>query len=266
MGKKTKSNEETKVDPLAEGFRQPPDHTTDPCLTYMARIMELREFVGFDFNFVKTSHELREVLSDQLKESIGMEGLNALEYNFSKQRSLVNQILLSRAIESFDLYLTTILRDIILSRPEMLKSEGTVEVSTIIETGNYEDLIWQIVERKVHELSYKPLRELSKFIKSRTGIELFPTDEAFEMTLIASEVRNLIAHNDCVVNDLFNTRISGIEFPLQITETGRINIEDEWLRRASYTLDSLVFDFDETASKKFKLQTRYRFAAFTLRS
>ncbi|AEI94254.1 hypothetical protein [Roseobacter litoralis] len=255
-------SEDPKVDPQAEGFRQPPDHTTDPCLTYMARIMELREFVGFYFGFVKTSQEMGKAIEDQKEK----EEFKVFEYNFSNQRPLVNQVMLSRATESFDLYLTTILRDIFLARPEMLKSDSKIDVSTIIETGNYEDLIWQIVERKVHELSYKPLRELRKFISSRTGIEIFPSEEAFEITLIASEIRNLIAHNDCVVNDLFKTRTKDVEFPLKISDTGRVEIEDDWLRRASYTLDSIVFDFDERASKKFDLHTRYRFGAFTIRS
>lgn len=232
----------------------------------MARVMELREFINFYFGFVKTSRELGKLLKDRADEDGDRKDFVALEYNYSSQRPLVNQVMLSRAAESFDLYLTTILRDIFLSRPEMLKSEGSIDVSTIIETGSYEDLIWQIVERKVHELSYKPLRELRKFILSRTGIELFPTEEAFEMTIIASEIRNLIAHNDCVVNDLFKTRTKGIEFPLAISDSGRIEIEDSWLRRVSYTLDGLVFNFDELASKKFDLHTRFRFGAFTLRS
>lgn len=256
MRKNANSKDNQNVNPLEEGFREPPDYITNPCLTYMVRVMELRDFISFHFRFVKTSDILNESLKKQKEEGDDLKDLAELEYNFSSQRPLINQIMLSRATESFDLYLTTILRDIFLSRPEMLKSEGSVDVSTIIETGNYEDLIWQIVERKVHELSYKPLRELRKFIQSRTGIEFFPSQEAFEMTIIASEIRNLIAHNDCVVNDLFKTRTKGIEFPLSISESGKINIEDAWLRRASYTLDDIVFNFDERASKKFELHTR----------
>ena len=251
------------VDPLSEGFRGPPDNVTEPCLTYMARIMELRDFVRFYFGFVKTSQKLAENLPKDAGES---DEMKLLEYNYSEQRPLMNQIMLSRASESFDLYLTTILRDIFLSRPEILKSEGSIDVATVIETGNYEDLIWQIVERKVHELSYKPLSELRKFISSRTGIDLFPTTEAFEMTIIASEVRNLIAHNDCVVNDLFKTRTKGMPMTLEVSSTGRINIDDKWLRRVSYMFDSLVFRFDEIAAEKFELRTLYRKGAFILRS
>jgi hypothetical protein len=253
------------ADPQAEGFRDPPYRVTEPCLTYMARIMELRTLVSFYFSFVKTSHELGKLIPKDMKEIAGAKDLRVLEYNYSSQRPLVNQIMLSRATESFDLYLTTILRDIFLSRPEMLKSEGTIDIATVIETGNYGDLIWQIVERKVRDLSYKPLSELRKFTASRTGIDLFPSPETFEVTVVASEVRNLIAHNDCVVNDLFKVRTKGIAMPLEVSDTGRIKIDDVWLRRTSYTLDSIVFRFDELAAAKFGLRTLSRMGSIIFR-
>lgn len=250
---------------LSEGFQEAPERVTEPCLTYMARIMELRKLVSFYFGFVKTSQELGRLIPAEAKESASESALAVIEYDYSAQRPLVNQIMLSRAVESFDLYLTTILRDIFLASPDMLKSEGTVDIATVIETGNYEDLIWRIVERRVHNLSYKPLSELRKFIESRTGIDLFPSQQDFETTIVASEVRNLIAHNDCIVNELFKARTNEISISLDVSDTGRIKIDDVWLRRASYTLDGIVFRFDELAAAKFGLGTLLRKGAFIYR-
>ncbi len=140
-------------------------------------------FFGFYLNFVKTSQELAKLIPSDA--TVPGNSLQLLRYDYSNQRPFVNQIMLSRAAETFDLYLTTILRDVFLARPEMLKSEGTVDIATVIEAGNYEDLIWGLIERKVHELSYRPLTDLRKFIVSRTGIDLFPSNEAFEATIIA---------------------------------------------------------------------------------
>jgi hypothetical protein len=251
------------TEPTAESFRQPPDNITEPCQIYMARVMELREFISFFFKFVKTSRKLGELIPKGKRKSAEAEQF--LVYNYSDHRSLVNEIMVSRAVESFDLYLTTILRDIFLARPEMLKSEGLVDIATIIDAGNYDDLIWQIVDRKVHELSYKSLLDLRKYVKSRTGIDLFPSEASFETTVLASEVRNLIAHNDCVVNTQFQTKTKDIKVPLEVSDTGRIKINDEWLRKASYTLDHMVFRFDELASEKFKLHTLFRQGAFLFR-
>lgn len=257
--------EDYSADPLTEGFRDPPDHVTEPCLTYMARIMELREFVNFYFGFVKSSEEIGNLIPDDQKGKAGKRVIGVLQYNYSKQRPLMNQIMLSRAIESFELYLTTAMRDIFLARPEMLKSEGSIEVAAVIEAGSYENVVWEIVNKKLHELSYKPLVDLRKFIQSRTGIDLFPSEAAYQMTILASEIRNLIAHNDCIINDVFKARTKGIDMPLEISSTGRIEIDDLWLRRASYTLDSLVFDFDEKSATKFDVRTLGRMTSFILR-
>ena len=257
---------EEEADPLQEGFRDPPDRVTKPCLTYMTRIMEVREFISYYFTFVKTSHEMGKHIPKEKRGSTGDKGLRVLTYNYSEHRPFVNQVMLSRAVESFDLYLTTILRDIFLVRPEMLKSEGTIDVATVIEAGTYDDLIWQLVDRKTHELSYKSLSVLRKYIATRTGIDLFANEDAFETALLASEIRNLIAHNDCIVNGLFKARTKEITMPLEVSDTGRIKIDDKWLRKASYGLDSVVFEFDELAAEKFHLNTLSRMDVSPLRS
>ncbi|MFN4162931.1 MAG: hypothetical protein ACK4GK_00040 [Ferrovibrio sp.] len=258
-------NKNNNADPISEGFRNPPDNITDPCLVYMARVMDLRKFIAFVFGYIKTSAELAKLIPEDQHKQLHEGTFKLLRYSYSEHRQLVNEIMLSRAVESFDLYLTTILRDIFIARPEMLKSEATVDISTIIDAGNYENLIWQIVDRKVHDLSYKSLSDLRKFITSRTNIDIFSSESMFEIVLIASEIRNLIAHNDCVINDQFKSKIGTTKIPLDVTSTGKIKIDDEWLRRASYTLDGIVFRFDELASKKFDLLTRFRSGAFLLR-
>lgn len=225
--------------------------------------MELREFVSSYFTLAKTSDELARSLHAAAQEA-GDEAID-YEFGFSTNNPFLNQIMLSRATESFDLYLTMILRDIFLARPEMLKSEGTIDIATVIETGNYEELIWKIAERKVLELSYKPLSELRKFIQSRTSVDLFPSQAAFETTLVASEVRNLIAHNDCLVSDVFRARTKGISMPLVVSSTGRVKIDNAWLQKASFMLDDIVFRFDKLAADKFNLRTLFRMGAFILR-
>ncbi|WP_087002214.1 hypothetical protein [Rhizobium sullae] len=90
-------SEGIEVDSTKKGFRQPPDHITEPCLTYMARIMELREFVAFYFGFVKTSAELRRMIPIA-EDDEGDKGLQVLRYESSRHGSFMYQIVLSRAI------------------------------------------------------------------------------------------------------------------------------------------------------------------------
>jgi hypothetical protein len=249
------------------GFRDAPDKVTYACSIYMARVMELRHFISFFFGIINSSQQFASGLTEESKRQFEAETqkYQIVEYSFSTHRQFVNEIMLSRAIESFDLYVLTMLRLIFFEKPEMLKSEGAIDIATVFDLKNIEDIIRFVAERKVYELGYKSLHELRKYIQSRTGIDLFKTDEGFNTVILASEVRNLIAHNDCRVNDIFLRRIANIK-GISIPGNGeKFELTDEWLRRASYTLDAAVFDFDEAAAAKFNLQIVNRMTSFVFR-
>lgn len=251
---------------VKEGFAEPPDHITMPCFEYMGRVMDLRNFIKFFFGVIKSFGDISGLINQpqNIKIPKGKE-ITAIKYNYSEHRQLVNEIMLSRAVESFDLYLQKILVAIFLAKPEMLKSEGKIDVSTVIDMKNTEELIVYIAEKKINELSYKSLEDLSKYIKSIGGIELFEDKKIYEIVLLASEIRNLIAHNDCRANDRFLNKTRSLEEKIQISEFKKVIISDEWLRKASYTMDGVVFRFDKIASKKFSLKTHFRFGLIALK-
>jgi hypothetical protein len=244
------------------GFKVPADHITLSCCEYMARIIELRSFIGFFFNMVKSSQKISECIPE-LKEEADKH--NVISYNYRSHRQIVNEIMLSRAVETFDLYLQRILVSIFLSKPEILKSEGKIEISTVIDIKNSEDLITHIAERKINELSYKSLDDLSRYINATTGINLFENEETYHTILMASEIRNLIAHNDCKVNERFLKKTKKIKEEIKISDNGKIIISDELKKTASYILDGAVFRFDELAAKKFSLKTIFRHGMFMTR-
>src|SRR5665811_55413 len=66
------------------------------------------------------------------------------------------------------------------------------------------------------------IMELRKWVFSRTGIDLFKSDEIFEVALLATEVRNLIAHNDCMANETIMDRIGESSSKLDISELGKV--------------------------------------------
>jgi len=241
---------------MKEGFVYPPNKITVPCSIYMARIVELREFISTFFGIIKTQAEIIGRLPEDVKIEVCPDSaFRKVNYNYSKHRQFVNEIMISRAVESLELYLSTVLREIFSAKPEMLKSEGQIDVSTIIDLNDYDLIINHIVENKIHGLMYKPLRDLVKYIKGRTNIDLFENQKFFEQYQVASEIRNLIAHNDCSENKLFSRRMSGVDHGIQIGLTGRLVLTDEFVRKLSYSMDAIVFRFDQIVSDKFSLVT-----------
>jgi hypothetical protein len=197
------------ADARAEGFRDPPDRTTPACRGYMARIIEVREFISLFFNMVKSFESVTklvppEKLNEKGKESGGQ--FLSFEYEYSRHRQFVNEVLLTRAVESFELYVLTILRELFTCEPNMLRSESPLDAATVIALRNFDDVVFYLAERRLRDLAYKPLTELSDYISSRTGISLFKNEETTNAVILATEIRNLIAHNDCKVSEQFKRR------------------------------------------------------------
>jgi hypothetical protein len=167
-----------------------------------------------------------------------------------------------------------ILGELFHKTPEMLKSEGQIDVATIIDMkGDFDGIISYVIDRKLHELGYKGLAKLAEYIESRTGIPLFRTDDTLKKVLLLQEIRNLVAHNDCKKNKRFETQINAdVMATLTVGESmdggpygGKVILSDDWARSAFDPLHSVVFDFDEAVAQKYGLNTLNRMSSFLYR-
>ncbi len=220
--------------------RNHPEEITRACLWYIDRRIQLNDFL--------------KLFIDLLKAQQAREGTPGPIDPYSKhpnEMTFLNEVRLVRAVELFEIYISHILALIFEARPELLKSEGTIKVSRVVELGDFDEIIADITERKINELSYQPLSELRQYISSRTSIELFPDENLFDTTLLATQIRNVIAHNERRVNELFRQRAGSRVERLTLSATGKVQIDEDMLRALSHTLDRIVFDFDEAASSKF---------------
>ena len=238
------------------GYRNAPENVTSAGLGYMGRIVELRAFISFFFGIIKALPNVADLSeNEEARARLSAKQGEVLRYDYSAHRQLVNKILLTRAVESFQLYMLQILRLIFEAQPNLLKSESPIAAAVVLELRTFEQIAFHLAERKLHDLSYKPLSDLQKFLKDCVGLDLFRSQKSFEIVLLATKIRNLIAHNDCNVSQQFQQRTNDITNPLTLDKHSKVLIDDDWLRRASYALDDVVFDFDDTASAKFDLKT-----------
>lgn len=251
-----------------EGFRNPPKDITGACLAYMHRVIEIRSFIGFFFSIVKGTEPLLSALTseqiNQLKSQLG-DGAKAITYNYSVHRQLVNEMLLSRAVECFNGYLVNILREIFEHKPDILRSVKSVDINMLFELRDFDAILEKIIEKKLHDLAYKSLNDLDEFMKVHTGISLFQSNQARHSAILATEVRNLVAHNDCTMNEIFRQRTLDVPQDFELSPRGKIRIDDDWIRQTCYSLDGIVFDFDQLAMAKFNIKNARDRAVSTVR-
>ncbi|MDO8875849.1 MAG: hypothetical protein Q8M24_18365 [Pseudolabrys sp.] len=246
----------------------PHDRITIACFTYMVRAMELRRFNGFFFGIIESTQKLTENLTLD-----GKAEFERIAADYQKKnggilpgRHFVNEIALTRSIESFDLYLLQMLRLLFSAKPDLVIAEekliGEATKASFEDTNDY---FLHLAERKLMKLSYSSLSVLREYVRESSEIDLFDTDEIFETICLATELRNLISHNDCRVNEIFLKRTKSIPATPKLELGERFAISDAFLRNLISAADHAVFTYDERAAAQLGLLTMNRFTSFFLR-
>jgi hypothetical protein len=122
-------------------------------------------------------------------------------------RQLLVETILVRHIENFINYLSGVLFEIFVARPETLKSSDKVEVSKVLEHDSIESLVREIAETKVDSLSYSSFAKMSEFFEDRFKISI-ASDQDIKFIHIHIEIRNISVHNRCYINKRFLARTS----------------------------------------------------------
>ncbi len=164
-------------------------------------------------------------------------------------RTLLLEMMVRRVADNFLTYVTELLVVVFRARPETLRSSETVRLDAILKHATMEELVHGLAERKVSQLSYQGMRDLSAYLADRLGFELFTKPENLERAVRIIESRNLIVHNRGLVNDLFLSRVPSasakIGEPLDL-DTDQIFDDLEFIALS-------VYEVDDRAVQKFSL-------------
>lgn len=119
-----------------------------------------------------------------------------------RNRQLFVETILVRHVENFINYLSSVLFEIFITRPETLRSSDKVEISKVLEHGSIDSIVQEIAEMKVDALSYSSFAKLSEYFEDRFHISLASNEDiAFLHKYI--EIRNISVHNRCYINKRF---------------------------------------------------------------
>lgn len=234
----------------------------------MVRVTELSDFSSFFFGLINGSDELSLRLTEEDKKAFrnATTKYQTMTGDMSPGRQLINEVLLTRSVESFDLYLLQLLRLIFLVRTDLvIEEEKLHDEATKADFSSPDEYFLHLAERKLMTLSYKPLSALRQYILAISDLDLFETEALFATVSLATELRNLIAHNDCRVNEIFLKRTANISDVPPVELGYRFAINDELLKKCFHALDDIVFSFDALASTRCTLPTINRFSSVFFR-
>jgi hypothetical protein len=166
-----------------------------------------------------------------------------------RSRQELLEMLLSRAVDNFQVYLVQVIRDVLQKKPEILSArKQELTLGYILQFDSIQSLTLDIIEAKVTSLSYEGFGDLEEWCQGR-GIPLVIPYQARNEIVELIATRNLIVHNRGIVDSRY---VSAVSKPL-FTLGQRRAIEIDDLLRAQELLNEVVKLSDTAIAGKFGL-------------
>ena len=172
-------------------------------------------------------------------------------------RPMLVEMMTCRLADNFLTYVSELMALIFKTRPETLRSSETVRLDMVLKHDTMDQLIADLVDHRVNQLSYQGMRDLAAYLSDRLGFDLYPRAADMLLAVRIVESRNVIVHNRGIVNAIFLSRVPGssstVGSPLPLSAEGVFDDID--------FLSATVADIDKRAAKKFVLPAVARNAA-----
>lgn len=166
-------------------------------------------------------------------------------------RQALLEMFVSRLVDNFQKYLVDLIRAVLRSRPAMLStSQQSLTLEELLKYGRIEDLVHDIIERKVNSLSYEGFDDLHAWCLDR-GIPVQVPDPDRDAVVELIATRNVIAHNRGFIDEHYMRTVVSPRFQIGAARA----LEPADLFGALALLNRVVFATDEAALQKFGLNS-----------
>lgn len=156
------------------------------------------------------------------------------------------RILFSSCADTFETFLSDLLYEIYLAKPQTLKSEATVTVKEVLDCSDMQEFITRYAKEKLKKLQRGSVKGFIADNQAIKSLNVFDATRIEEIEKIL-QIRHLYTHQNGIVDERFRK-----SFPVaKVNEEYRMTL-DEFLHRFDY-LAQAIESVDEAARKDFKL-------------
>ncbi|MGR4849965.1 hypothetical protein [Streptomyces sp. LARHCF252] len=154
---------------------------------------------------------------------------------------------MTRCVENFLSYVSDVLTETLVSRPDLLKSQEQVTYEEVLSHDSIEAFAAWAAERRVSQLSFKGLEDVAAYIEKRLGLKIHDSDKHWALLRRGVAIRNLAVHRRGIVDARFTRIVPGAK----IGERYQFDLR-EYIAVASSAI-RVVVDFDSKVATKFGL-------------
>jgi hypothetical protein len=156
------------------------------------------------------------------------------------------RILFSSCADTFETFMSDLLYEIYLAKPQTLKSEATVTVKEVLDCSDMQEFITRYAKEKLKKLQRGSVKGFIADNQAIKSLNMFDATRIEEIEKIL-QIRHLYTHQNGIIDEKFRK-----SFPLtKVNDEYRMTL-DEFLDRFDY-LAQAIEAVDEAARKVFKL-------------
>lgn len=129
--------------------------------------------------------------------------------------------LLVTLVSRYDAFLGRLIRTMVLTRPELLKSsERTLSLSQLLDLGDFDSARDCLIEKEIEFVLRKSHDDHFQWLESRLGIPLRKDLPSWKCFVELTERRNLLVHNDGLVSHQYLANCKEHGVPLHSCSVG----------------------------------------------
>lgn len=144
----------------------------------------------------------------------------------------------------FEGYLVDIIREILLSNPDALKSKRQLTAEEVLTVGGQKEIVSYLAEKEVEELLYRSFPDVVKYFHDKFNINLNNSGVSAENITEILATRNIHIHNKGMVNQHFRQLVKGSTLRVGTYKS----VTTEYLEDSISYIRKIV-DFIETETK-----------------
>jgi hypothetical protein len=164
----------------------------------------------------------------------------------SPEGKMLMRILFSSCADTFETFMSDLLYEIYLAKPQTLKSEATVTVKEVLDCSDMQEFITRYAKEKLKKLQRGSVKGFIADNQAIKSLSVFNATRIEEIEKIL-QIRHLYTHQNGIVDDRFRK-----SFPLTNVNDEYCMTLGEFLHRFEY-LAQAIEAVDEAARKDFKL-------------
>jgi hypothetical protein len=181
---------------------------------------------------------------DDLSKLLYPKGSSILTDN--PEGKMLLRILFSSCADTFETFMSDLLYEIYLARPEALKSDAPVKIKDVLACADMQEFISRCAKDRVKRLQRGSVKEFIADNATIKSLKVFDAKRIHEIEKIL-QIRHLYTHQNGVIDEKFRQHFAATT----LNDEYRMTL-DEFLKHVEYLVEAIEM-VDDAARKDFKL-------------